>query len=135
MSDQETGSVKLAAAQLLWRIDRASRASIAAKMRSLLRDRRCLLRMAGAIRSSRARIYDDASYEQYLDSITASLVESCADAANRGDEHGSAVLRESAEIIASLRRTRDELRNDLEKIGQAFAKGQAERLDAGEAPL
>ena len=76
-------------------------------------------RLKAALSASEARIYPDASFEQYLDDTTSTLVELVNDLSDGGDEHAAAAIQQAVEAIGHLRRTRDELRLDLERIGLA----------------
>ena len=75
--------------------------------------------VADALHASEARIYPDVAFEQYLDDTIGSLVDVVEDRANNGDEHGAAAIRQAVEAIGHLRRTRDELRRDMEHLGLA----------------
>jgi len=76
--------------------------------------------MVQALGGSTVRLYPDANYETYLDELTASAVEAMDDAANEhGDEHLSALVRQLTEAVAALRRSRDELRQDLNRVALA----------------
>ncbi len=73
-----------------------------------------------AIGGSTVRLYPDASYEKYLDELTGSAVEACGDVVDdHGDEHLSALLRQMTEAVGALRRSRDELRRDLNRVALA----------------
>jgi hypothetical protein len=76
-------------------------------------------RLKAALSASEARIYPDVNFERYLDDISATLVELVSDLSDGGDEHAAAAVRQATEAIGHLRRTRDELRLDLERIARA----------------
>lgn len=73
--------------------------------------------MKAALHGSEARLYPDATYEKYLDELSTSLADMVADA--EPDSLDDAALRQAADAISHLRRTRDELRSDLNKIALA----------------
>ena len=86
-------------------------------------------RLKAALSASEARIYPDASFEQYLDDTTSTLVELVNDLSDGGDEHAAAAIQQAVEAIGHLRRTRDELRLDLERIGLAALTPQGQSTD------
>lgn len=71
-----------------------------------------------AIKASNARIYPDATYEKYLDDLSASMAESVGELGD-SNEVDSATMRQAFEAIGQLRRTRDELRADMVRIALA----------------
>lgn len=81
-------------------------------------------RLLAALKTSEARIYPDVNFERYLDDTSSTLVELVNDLSDGGDEHASAAIRQATEAIAHLRRTREELRLDLERIARAALSGE-----------
>lgn len=89
-------------------------------------------RFVQALGGSTVRLYPDANFETYLDDITGSAVDAVNDAADGGDEHLSALLRQMTEAVGHLRRSRDELRRDMNRV--ALASIEDEESSPSPAP-
>lgn len=81
-------------------------------------------RLKAALSASEARIYPDVNFERYLDDTSSTLVELVNDLSDGGDEHAAAAIQQATEAIGHLRRTRDELRRDLERVSRAALSGE-----------
>jgi hypothetical protein len=71
--------------------------------------------LVAALRASQARLYPDASFETYLDD----LVRAAGDIMEDADDYAATAVRQMAEAIDTLRRSRDELRADLNRVALA----------------
>jgi len=83
-----------------------------------------LQRFMQAIGGSTVRLYADANYEKYLDDITGTAVDACNDAADANDGHMAALLRQMTEAVGALRRSRDELRRDMNRVALAAVEDE-----------
>jgi hypothetical protein len=81
-------------------------------------------RFMRALGGSTVRLYPDTNYEKYLDEMVASAVEAVGDTAEDGNEHLSALLRQFTEAVGNLRKSRDELRRDLNRVALAAVQDE-----------